>query len=93
MSALFPLSPTYRGPQAALSWNGSQLVMSSNTVRSLVQGDRLKIGIMWCDGMIEPHPPVRRGLEMVVDALRNVGHEVEFFPRSAKLFGLISRSR
>ncbi|PQE30135.1 general amidase protein [Rutstroemia sp. NJR-2017a WRK4] len=93
MSALFPLSPTYRSSQEPFSWKGSQCVISSKPVSSLVQGDRLKFGIMWCDGMIEPHPPVRRGLQMVVDALRNVGHEVEFFPKSAKLFGLIYHSR
>ncbi|PQE05617.1 general amidase protein [Rutstroemia sp. NJR-2017a BBW] len=30
MSALFPLSPTYRGSQVPLSWNGSQCIISSN---------------------------------------------------------------
>ncbi|KAM3087344.1 hypothetical protein ACMFMG_001441 [Clarireedia jacksonii] len=76
MSALFPRAPSYRGPQESLSWNGSQCIVSSNTVSGPVERGRLKLGVMWCDGMVEPHPPVRRGLQMVVDALRNAGNEV-----------------
>lgn len=34
---------------------------------------RLKIGVMWDDGNVTPHPPVRRALQETVDKLR--GHE------------------
>jgi Asp-tRNA(Asn)/Glu-tRNA(Gln) amidotransferase A subunit family amidase len=81
MSALFPLATSYRGSQVPLSWSGDQCLISSDPVSSLGQGDRVKFGIMWCDGMVEPHPPVRRGLQMVVEALRAAGHEVEIFSR------------
>ena len=36
----------------------------------------LKLGILWNDGSVQPHPPVRRGLQMVVDAVRRAGHIV-----------------
>ena len=30
---------------------------------------RLTVGVMWTDGNVQPHPPVRRALQMVVDRL------------------------
>ncbi|RBR25087.1 uncharacterized protein FIESC28_02144 [Fusarium coffeatum] len=36
----------------------------------------LKMGVLWSDGMVGPHPPVLRGLHAVVDALRKAGHKV-----------------
>lgn len=36
----------------------------------------LKLGIMWNDGMVTPHAPVARGLEMVVEAVKQAGHKV-----------------
>ncbi|CAG7555245.1 unnamed protein product [Fusarium equiseti] len=39
----------------------------------------LKMGVLWSDGMVGPHPPVLRGLHMVVDALRKAGHKGGFF--------------
>ncbi|KAI9715450.1 MAG: hypothetical protein M1812_005926 [Candelaria pacifica] len=35
-------------------------------------GRRLKIGVMWNDGIVEPHPPVRRALTEIVDKLKRV---------------------
>ena len=40
------------------------------------EGRPLKLGILWNDGSVEPHPPVRRGLNMVVGAVRRAGHTV-----------------
>lgn len=38
---------------------------------------KIKIGVMWSDGVVKPHPPVLRGLRETVDALRaNPGFEV-----------------
>ncbi|KAM0175988.1 hypothetical protein ACHAPF_005122 [Botrytis cinerea] len=39
-------------------------------------GKRLRFGVFWWDGMINPHPPVTRALNMAVTALKNAGHEV-----------------
>ncbi|KAI1327595.1 amidase signature domain-containing protein [Xylariaceae sp. FL0255] len=36
----------------------------------------LKLGVLWTDGTAQPHPPVTRGLNMVVEAVRNAGHKV-----------------
>jgi len=40
----------------------------------------LKIGIFWNDGNVEPHPPVRRGLKLLADAVKNAGHKVSDIP-------------
>lgn len=36
----------------------------------------LKLGVLWTDGVVGPHPPITRGLHMVVDAMRQAGHKV-----------------
>ncbi|KLP12679.1 putative general amidase [Fusarium fujikuroi] len=42
-------------------------------------GERpLKMGVFWCDGMVGLHPPVLRGLTVVVDALKKAGHKGGF---------------
>ncbi|MAD86156.1 MAG: hypothetical protein CL912_24615 [Deltaproteobacteria bacterium] len=38
---------------------------------------KLKIGVMWNDGVVTPHPPVRRALEEVSCALRAHGDDFE----------------
>lgn len=39
-------------------------------------GQALKIGVLWSDGVVGPHPPVLRGLHMAHDALERSGHKV-----------------
>ncbi|KAF5557380.1 general amidase [Fusarium phyllophilum] len=42
-------------------------------------GERpLKMGVHWCDGMVGLHPPVLRGLKVVVEALKKAGHKGGF---------------
>ncbi|GAB1318531.1 amidase [Madurella fahalii] len=36
----------------------------------------LKLGVLWSDRAVGPHPPIVRGLHEVVDALRQAGHKV-----------------
>ncbi|EXJ69725.1 uncharacterized protein A1O5_06796 [Cladophialophora psammophila CBS 110553] len=38
-------------------------------------GLALKLGVFWTDGVVTPQPPITRGLQMVVDAVRNAGHK------------------
>lgn len=45
------------------------------------QGKPLKLGILWRDGIIEPHPPVTRAMTMVYDALNRTGHKVSTPPK------------
>lgn len=37
---------------------------------------KLKIGVLWHDGIVTPTPPVRRALVATVEKLRNAGHEI-----------------
>ncbi|KAJ4999152.1 putative amidase [Colletotrichum sp. SAR 10_66] len=37
--------------------------------RKLELPKKLKIGVMWSDGVVKPHPPILRGLSIVVNAL------------------------
>lgn len=37
---------------------------------------RLKIGVLWNDGVVMPTPPVIRALKVTVEKLRAAGHEV-----------------
>jgi hypothetical protein len=43
-------------------------------------GEALCFGIMWDDGVVFPHPPIRRALEMTKAALEKAGHK-GFFVR------------
>lgn len=45
----------------------------------------LKIGIVWNDGMVEPHPPIRLGLRLLADAVKKAGHKVSFGARYCEL--------
>lgn len=36
----------------------------------------LKIGVMWHDGIVQPHPPVSRCLQETVKALEESGHTI-----------------
>ncbi|KAJ7492390.1 general amidase [Mycena latifolia] len=40
------------------------------------KGEKLCFAIMWDNGVIVPHPPVRRGLEITKNALLAAGHQV-----------------
>ena len=42
----------------------------------------LKIGIYWTDSVVTPQPPVSRGLRIVHDALKKLGHKVNCFEQS-----------
>ncbi|KAF7917576.1 hypothetical protein BELL_0117g00070 [Botrytis elliptica] len=68
MSSLLCTSPWLRDPAVVpMPWR------KENRPEA---GKRLRFGIFWWDGMIQPHPPVTRALKMVVTALENTGHEV-----------------
>lgn len=44
--------------------------------RRVERPNRLRIGIMWDDGIVRPTPPVRRALRETAEKLRAAGHEV-----------------
>ncbi|KAF2641022.1 amidase [Massarina eburnea CBS 473.64] len=50
-------------------------------IRDLIHGldtgkGRLTFGVMRTDGIVTPHPPVRRAIDILVSALQNAGHEI-----------------
>ncbi|KAI1452458.1 amidase [Annulohypoxylon moriforme] len=54
-----------------------EYLQRANNDGTVKQGHRpLKLGILWTDGVVHPHPPVTRSLRMVVDAVQNAGHKV-----------------
>lgn len=36
----------------------------------------LKLGVLWTDGAVQPHPPIIRGLKIVAEVVRRAGHKV-----------------
>lgn len=44
--------------------------------RTVPKKDRLKIGVIWHDGMVLPTPPVQRALKETVEKLKRKGHEI-----------------
>lgn len=44
--------------------------------RNIKLPTKLKIAVMWDDGIVKPHPPVLRALKVVVEKLKTAGHEV-----------------
>jgi amidase len=44
--------------------------------RKVVVKSKLKIGVLWNDGIVIPTPPVRRALKETVMKLQDAGHEL-----------------
>jgi amidase len=55
-------------------------------------GKHLCFAIMWDDGVVVPHPPIRRSLEIAKAALQKAGHKVvDWKPIKHRLLGDITR--
>ena len=87
-SVLGPLTPTIGGVKAfmkavidAKPWKKDPLAVNQPWRQDgydLVEyggGKQLVFGIIWNDGIIMPHPPVIRALEITRDALIKAGHK------------------
>ncbi|KAF2083518.1 fatty-acid amide hydrolase [Saccharata proteae CBS 121410] len=44
--------------------------------RKVEVGKKLRLGVLWDDGVVMPTPPVRRALRETVDKLKGQGHEI-----------------
>ncbi|KAI9743014.1 MAG: Acetamidase [Claussenomyces sp. TS43310] len=65
-----------------LPWRDEQEQAVLDAVRS-GDGGRLAFGVFRHDGMVQPHPPVRRAIEIVVKTLEKLGHKtIEWKPPS-----------
>ncbi|KAE8154450.1 amidase signature domain-containing protein [Aspergillus avenaceus] len=83
LSSLISTKPWLRDPNVApLPWRqgivDETLSRAGKTSRSASAGEKrpLKLGILWTDGVVTPHPPVARGLHLVVEAVERAGHKV-----------------
>jgi amidase len=68
MEAILSTKPWLRDPEVvAIPWR-----------KEVVQGvaKPLKLGIFWSDDAVTPHPPITRGLKMVVEAAKKAGHQI-----------------
>ncbi|KAF2095394.1 amidase [Rhizodiscina lignyota] len=60
-----------------LPWNEERFTSTRNRICQPGKGNgTLVFGMMSCDGEVLPHPPVRRAMRMVKDALLQSGYEV-----------------
>lgn len=71
MSSVLSSEPWLRDPEVvSIPWR-------QGIADTVLRRERpLKLGIFWNDGEVEPHPPIKRGLRMVVEAVRKAGHKV-----------------
>ncbi|KAF1811872.1 amidase [Eremomyces bilateralis CBS 781.70] len=62
--------------------------------RSAELPQKLKIGVLWNDGMVTPTPPVKRALEHTVQKLKAAGHELVDWSHEdhAELLSVLARS-
>ncbi|KAL8993932.1 MAG: hypothetical protein Q9188_007204, partial [Gyalolechia gomerana] len=77
--SILSTSPWLRDPDVVkMPWNSD--AESSTLARANADGSAkhapLKISIYWTDGVVTPHPPIRRGLRVVQDALQDLRHKV-----------------
>ena len=67
-----------------IPWRSQMELQAIDLVKSASTGTgKLAFGVMKHDGVVYPHPPVRRAIEIVVDTLKRLGHKVfEWTPPS-----------
>ncbi|KAK3312535.1 amidase [Apodospora peruviana] len=59
-----------------IPWRDSMAPLLPASSGPLSEARKLKIGVLWHDGMVRPTPPVSRALRETVDKLKAEGHEV-----------------
>ena len=81
LTSLLSTEPWVRDPNVVkLPWNHdveTSTLARANPDGSSNGGKPLKIGIFWSDDVVAPHPPVHRGLRVVHDLLKDMGHKVQ----------------
>lgn len=81
MTAILSTEPWIRDPGVIrMPWNSE--LEKSTLARAKLNGSAneelpLKIGVFWTDGVVGPQPPITRGLRIVKEVLKNMGHKVE----------------
>jgi amidase len=80
-SALISTQPWLRDPNLVpLPWRSEMeqdiLRRADGSGRAVVEKKPLKLGILFNDGFMTPHPPITRGLRILQKALVQAGHQV-----------------
>ena len=71
MKAVVNSKPWLKDPLAVRKkWNEDEYNLADHG-----SGKNLCFGIMWDDGVVVPHPPIKRALEMTKSALEKAGHK------------------
>lgn len=71
MQAVTSVKPWLKDPLTRLKkWNDEEYSLTEHG-----GGKKLCFAIMWHDGLIVPHPPVTRAMEMTKAALEAAGHK------------------
>ncbi|KAF2194009.1 amidase [Zopfia rhizophila CBS 207.26] len=80
MKALLAQKPWLHDPLVhELPWRYEQekeILELTGTIGDASKAGKLSFGVIRSDGLVNPTPPVRRAVEIVVKALENLGHEV-----------------
>ncbi|KAI9449479.1 general amidase [Lactarius psammicola] len=72
MQAVIGQKPWLKDPLSLRKhWNGDEYRLAEHG-----GGQKLTFGILWNDGLVVPHPPIIRALEMTRGALIAAGHDV-----------------
>ncbi|RMZ75560.1 hypothetical protein DV737_g5233, partial [Chaetothyriales sp. CBS 132003] len=81
-----------------VSWCNKPLQQNSVLVipipwRAVTLPKKLKLGVIWNDGMVTPSPPVQRALKATVQKLIQAGHEIVDWDSSshARAYSIIGR--
>ncbi|KAL9610018.1 MAG: hypothetical protein Q9167_005260 [Letrouitia subvulpina] len=80
MTSILSTSPWLRDPYVVqIPWR-EELTMAT-LARAAGNGSSndqkpLKLGVFWTDGVVTPHPPIQRGLQLVADSVSEAGHKV-----------------
>ncbi|KAL8962306.1 MAG: hypothetical protein Q9193_001273 [Seirophora villosa] len=79
LTSMLSTSPWLRDPNVVkMPWDSKieTLTLARADAKGFAKDAPLKIGVYWTDGVVTPHPPVKRGLCIVHDMLKVLKHKV-----------------
>jgi amidase len=90
MKALLAQKPWLHDPMVhEIPWRSEeeqQILDLIGTTGDASKSSKLAFGVFRTDGLVTPQPPIRRAIDIVVQALQNLGHEIiEWNPPPHKL--------
>ena len=84
MTSILSLTPWNRDPYVAhIPWRQSIVDETLSRVKDdgmTASRFPLKLGLFQSDGVVTPHPPIQRGLQLLADAVMKAGHKASVIP-------------